>query len=607
MKAALFKLVTNLSVYDSADVLAAIAGLQLLPENIERTIRLEALSHVAASLPYNSSKQKISGNKLGRICNSMIPEEITRLEDPFESPFTDEISFFGGSYMVFPGYGGDSVFVFRHLLKAIFLYHNEFGNSEFISKARELISAVLSISDEIAHSIGLKRGIKPIVKNNKVTISKNPSLDQLKQAVSFEQSGLAELLAKKDTSLSALERLTIPIGTISISKYKINNGELLIRPIVKTEEKYIIAIPGMLLWAVRHELIHLAIEHNVCSELAKNFNKAVTSSVIESLNYLGNNLCSSSPPAPPEITCFNEALFTLDSDKIIYAMILTDPLDNYDLSDINGSRWQTDGLDHKILNRLKDVAGNVFCMEKPPNDILFLFLFQGVGRMFILGINEQFEPFGTHFLSMSVSDLETIALLEPGEPLTLWKYACSSDKIRDITTIKRIDELDEFQLYRSHHYSYYLSDDAKPTALFISPGGAGELRTEASKKIDLHGAISYINGYIMDVIALHGDKKFPIYISKSRLIDKGEVAILVEGFYLPIWIIGPLYKNKDQAKLHSRYFDFADAIGYWLWQFTPSLNPVLRSIVSKYRCIIINMSLLPNDLWLKDQNPPGRR
>jgi len=604
MKTLLSELVTNLSAYDSIDVLAAVAGLQLMPENIERTIRLEALSHVAASLPYNSGKRKISGNKLGHICNSVIPEEITRLEDPFESPFTDEVSFFGGSYVVFPGYGGDSVFVFRHLLKAIFLYPNELGNSEFIGKARELIAAVLSISDEIAHNIGLKRGIKPIVKNNRVSIPKNLRLDQLKKAVSFEQSGLAELLAKKDTNLFALERLTISIGNISISKYKINNGELLIRPIVKTGEKYIIAIPGMLLWAVRHELIHLAIEHNVCSELAKNFNKTVTSSVVESLKYMGNVIYSSYPLAPPENTYFNEALFTLDSDKVIYAMIFTDPLYNYDLSDINSGRWQTDGLDRKILDRLKDVAGNIFCINKPPNDILFLFLFQGVGRMLILGINEQFEPFGTHFLSMSASDLETIALLETGEPLALWKYACSSDKIRDTITIKKIDELDEFQLYRSHHYSYYFSDNAKPTALFISPGGAGELRTEAGKKIDLHGANSYINGYIMDVIALHGDKKFPIYIPRSRLIDTGQIAILVEGFYIPIWIIGPLYKNKDQAKLHGRYFDFADAIGYWLWQFTPTLKSVFRSIVSKYRCIVININLLPNDLWLKAQNPP---
>ena len=82
---------------------------------------------------------------------------------------------------------------------------------------------------------------------------------------------LAELLAKKDTNISALEGLIIPFETISISKYKINNGELLIHPIVKTGEKYIVAIPGMLLWAARHELIHLAIEHNVCRELAKNF------------------------------------------------------------------------------------------------------------------------------------------------------------------------------------------------------------------------------------------------------------------------------------------------------------------------------------------------
>jgi hypothetical protein len=596
----LSELVTYLSKYDSVDLLETVAGLQLMPENIERTIRLEALAHIIASISINNSKPKISSNKLGRICNSMVPEEITRMEDPFETPFTDEISFFGGSYIVFPGYGGDSVFVFRHLLRAIFQIPDELINPEFISKARMLISAILSISDEIAHNIDLRRGIKPIINNNRVNVPKNPRLDQLKHTISFEQSSLVELLSKKDTNLSAIERLIVPLGSISISNYQIDNGELLIHPIVKAGDKYIFAIPGMLLWAARQEIIHLAIEYNVLNELAKNFNRAVAASVIQYLSYLGNNLCPISLPPPPEINCFSDAFFELDSDKIIYTIVFTDVLDNYDISDING-RWQTDGLDIKISNRLKDVAEKIFSMETPPNDILFLFLFQGVGRMFVLGMNEQMRPFGTHLLTMSASDLETVALLESGEPLTLWKYACASDTVRDVATIQRYDELDEFQLYRKNHYSYYFSDEAKPNGIFISPGGAGELRTETATKRDLHGAISYINGYIMDVIALHGDRKYPIYIPKPGLIYRNRAALLLEGFPFPIWIIGPSYENEDQAKLHARYCDFADAIGYWLWQFTPSLYTILQSIITDYKYIVINMNLLPIDLWLKDQ------
>lgn len=206
----LSELVTYLSKYDSIDLLTTIASLQLMPENIERTIRLEMLAHIISSISINNGKPKINSKKLGRICNSMVPKEITRMEDPFETPFTDEISFFGGSYIVFPGYGGDSVFVFRHLLNAIFQIHNESMNLEFMSKIRELVSAILSISDEIAHNIELKRGIKPNIINNKIIIPKDLHLDQLKQAISFEQSSLVELLAKRDTNLSAIERLIVP-------------------------------------------------------------------------------------------------------------------------------------------------------------------------------------------------------------------------------------------------------------------------------------------------------------------------------------------------------------------------------------------------------------
>lgn len=513
MESPLLRLAASLSMYDSVDLLESIAGIQLIPNNIERTLRLEALAHVAASFPENSAKPKISKNKLRYISNSMIPQEITRMEDPFETPFTDEISFYGGSYIVFPGYGGDSVFVFRHLLKSIFLFPDDFRNSDFMSNARELISAVLSLSDEIARSIGLKRGIEPNINNNQVYIPKTSSMVHLKRAVSFTQSRLDELLTKRYASVSSLEKLIKPIGAISISNYKIDEGELLIRPIVKTKEKYIIALPGILLWAARHAIINLAIEYNVYRELARNFNRSVTNSVIEYLKYLENDLYKSPFLASPEIACFSDALFTLDSDKVIYAIILTDPLDDYDPCDINGL-WQTDNLVYKISNKLKDVAGKLFSMEKPPNDILFLFIFQGFGRMFTLGVHNQFEPFGIRFLSMSASDLETIALLECNDPLTLWKYALASSNIRKAARVFSFDTLDEFQLYRKNHYSYYFFDDKKPTGLFISPGGAGELRIEAANKRDMHGAVSYINGYIMDVIALHGDKKCPIYIPK---------------------------------------------------------------------------------------------
>jgi hypothetical protein len=603
MNTQLSNLSAEISAYDSSDVLASIAGLQLMPENIESTIRLEVLAHVAASIPYCENKSKMSGSKLRKLCNSSVPDDLIHMEDPFECPFTEEISFFGGSYVVFPGYGGDSAFVIRHLLKSIFLQPHEFGSQEFIAKARNVISAILLISNEIAQRIGHRRGTKPISSNNgKVVIPDNSYLKKLKCSVSFDQDALVKMLAKNNIDLSVIDRIVAPIGEISISDYKINNGFLLTHPIVKVRAKYIIAIPGILLWALRTELIHLAVEYNVLRKLADTFNFMVMNSAVEHLGFMGNDLYPGIPFSPIGIPYFNEGLLTLDRDKIIYLIVFTDSLDNYDFLDINGI-WQTDNLYSIIYNRFREVSEFLFSTDGAPNDIFFLFLFQGVGRMFILGFNEQLGPFGSHILTMSVSDLETIALIESKDPLTLWRYANASDKIRTHTRVMKADELDEYQFYRKNHYSYYFSDDERPNALVISPGGAGEIRIEASEKRDIHGATSYIKGYIMDVIALHGDRKFPIYIPKFRLIDSSQASILVEGYALPIWILGPLNKNNNNKIIfYERYFDFADSIAYWLWQFTPSLFPPTQAIASRHKCIVVDMVLQHSDLWMSDKN-----
>ncbi|MDJ0515709.1 MAG: hypothetical protein QNJ74_05370 [Trichodesmium sp. MO_231.B1] len=66
------QLVKTLSKYDSADLLATIAGLQLMPENANRSVRLEVLAHVVASIKNKGfgSKNCINLQKLEKICNS---------------------------------------------------------------------------------------------------------------------------------------------------------------------------------------------------------------------------------------------------------------------------------------------------------------------------------------------------------------------------------------------------------------------------------------------------------------------------------------------------------------------------------------------------------
>src|SRR4051812_14636868 len=120
-------LVERLRAYDPADLAAGIGALQLVPENADRLLRLEAVAELVTGVVLGaatSDQQAKMGPKQWRelldgpsISNSALP----RLEDPWGRLFVEQVTFPGGSYRVLPGIVEDAVFIVRHLIKAILL------------------------------------------------------------------------------------------------------------------------------------------------------------------------------------------------------------------------------------------------------------------------------------------------------------------------------------------------------------------------------------------------------------------------------------------------------------------------------------------------------
>jgi hypothetical protein len=179
-------------------------------------------------------------------------------------------------------------------------------------------------------------------------------------------------------------------------------------------------------------------------------------------------------------------------------------------------------------------------------------------------------------------------LLEAEEPLTLWKYARMSWKVRKQTHIIEMGELNEFFAYRKHGYSYYVSDEPRPGLLAIQPGGAGELRQEVLVQHDWHTVRSFLSDFVIEVTTAHDTPAVPIYVP-TRRVDQW-TSFLVEGLPLPIWIIEPLLVDEEHWGLYGGYGNFAHALAYWLWQFTPSLRSPLQALTSTYDQIMINVS-----------------
>lgn len=594
----LMGLAEKLSPYDPADVLGAVAGLQLLPENADRAVRLEAFAHAAASLDDEPDKPHMTLHRLRQIANAepLGQGVIASQEDPCDNALTEAFTYHGGMFIVFPGPVDESTFILRHLAIAVFSRPDTYPKPDFVAKAHALLSAVLALSDEIARRAGLGRRVMPIFSGRQgdVVVPDSQRLTQLKQAVSFSLGELDRFLTERQIPLSALDRLIVPLGQVSIADYQIDSGDLQTRPIVRVGDRFIVAIPSILVVAARHELIRLAFEYGVADELAKRYHAAVWSSVVQSLGYLGNIPLPLPPPADPGIPCCQGALFNLDTDKLIYAILVTDSLEEYRLNRAFGT-WPLQRVKVEIGKHLQAAREAIFSMSSPPNEVLFLVLVQQVGRAVFWNYQGVETSVSSLQLSLTAADLETIAFLEGGEQLTLWKYARLSWQVREQTHIVAMGELNEFFLYRKNGYSYYISDEQRPDAINILPGGAGELRQEVLRQYDWHAVPSYLPGYVIDVITLYGTRTVPLYVP-LRPHDR-RAACLVEGLPLPIWITGLDSGDGHQHNIVDFFPNIVSTIAYWLWQCTPSLHALLQSLTSAYSYILIQCLLSADEAW----------
>lgn len=596
------KLVKTLEAFDPADLLAAVAGLQLMPENADRTVRLEFIAHAVASVNSKGfgTKPKVKLKQIEKICkcDSSDIEQIVWMEDPFNNSFTEAFTFHGGSYIVFPGIAEEPTFILRHLAAAILIKFEQFTNLQFKAEAQNVLLMILALSNEIAKRAGLDRGVKPIsAPSGNVFIPNDERLAKLKQAVSFNRSDLISLLADHGVDFYSIENLVLPLGNVLIDNYQINKGELLVRPIVQIGDKYIVASPSLLLTAARNELIRLAIEYEVKDELAESYSVAVRNTVIESLGYVDNQITSVPAPNPPDIPYFFDAFFSFDTDKAAYVALVTDSLAEYNPEEPFGY-WHLDDIGVTLEARIKEIQDYVFTNLRGVNEVLFLLVIQGIGRSQMLAFNKPSEIEPLLLIGLSAGDLETITLLEGGNPLILWKYARASWRIEQQAEVKSFSELDKFSFYKDNGYTFYASDKNRPNLILFEPDGAGTLRHKVLRQRDFHAVNSYKSDYLIEVTSLYSTRKVPIYVPKSILRKVRQApALLVEGLALPIWIIGSELEDKNQEELRSLYKEFVETIAYWMWQFTHSISLVIESLAQEYSVIIIRLFLTTDKAW----------
>ena len=589
---ALIDIKNVLKNYSQIDLLAGVGGLQLLPENANCLVRLETLTQVVASLPYEINKPLVSNPKFRTILNSypFANSPIDSAEDPCANLFTESFSFHGGSYIIFPGIVEDSAFIMRHLVECLFISPQSVKDEEFLNEVQLLVASVLAVSNVIGQRAGLSWGIEPDSQfRGKVLVPAASRLNELKRAVTYTKDELVELLRRSGGSLTALERIVTKPGSV-YERFDLETGEIFSKPVVKFNENYVVALPSFLLVAARHAIINLAIEKNILEQLVSAYANRMWLTVLESFERLKNKLLPFPAPKHEVSPFYRDGLFQIDTDKIMYVGLAIDPLTNYD-REKPYHQWETKDLGEKLAARWTEMEEKIF-NSLPVNEWLNIFLMQGVGRSAAIGFNGSETRARAPFVHFSVSDLETISWLEGGKQILLWHYAKSSERVRQKTRVVSWSPLDEFQMYRLKNYGYYFSDDIRPSLLAIDPGTGASLRFELSKKRDFHAVHSYKGSDVSELTTFHDTTSVPVYIDLKNL-RSGQLVLLVKGLPLNVWVISS-ERRAEEPTIRDLYFHLADAISHWLWQLTPALHLILEKIAQSYEQIVLEIYLTPD-------------
>jgi hypothetical protein len=584
-----------LEPYDRLDLAAGFGALQLVPENVQHLLRLEVAASVAAGLPSIADLPPMSNQRWRAAANGpfMTNFALSMLEDPVSHPFTEAITFHGGSYVIFPGLEAEAPFILRQLLHAIFRLPPPIDDSQFNRGAIRAVHAGLLVSDAVARRAGLRRNTAPAPSlAGMISIPFPGPFEHLKAAVSFPVDELAALLSEAGLGLDSLDPLVCNQGTPVLAYQVMVPVPLLLTPIVRSDDRYVVASPGALLVALRHHLIRLAIERGLRQELADRFREVVLRNVTRSVETYLDCPAVPVPPFDFEDLPVEIRYFAFDSDKVLDVVVITDRLEEYDPASPFGM-WDANTVVEQVQDRFQEVEEHVFAVAPPgkANEILHLIVVQGVERFHSYGIGEPQEPVCAHRVGLSASDLEIFGLRIGQQPLALWQFAEARAAARKSANIMGFDTLDEVAFYLNNERSYFHSDNAKPDLLHI-PLGGGALRQEVAEHFDFHAVLGPDGNTVLEVGRIDAGLPVPSYVPVA---PAPRVQLVSEALPILAWVIGP--EAIPDERYRGWYRELTRMVGYWLWQVAPSLTELAETLKQRLDLVVIHVEVEPSEAW----------
>lgn len=574
--------------FSPTELLRGAAAAQLVSQNANHFLRLEAFTQAVLDLPPTEAGRPPSTDELRELINAAgAASGFSVMEDPSDNAFTERLVVAAGEFVVFPGIEEEAVHSVEQLLTAaLHLLEEQPGKAQLLHTVRSCL-ALLAVS----HDVFLRgAAFWPQGEAGRgVWIPDSTLFEGLQAAATYSERQLRDVLESRALELIDLTPFIASPGAGSGAEPELDGGVVAHQPLIAIRDRYVVFPVGHVLRAIRHLLLTSA---TATPALEARYYELAWRQVQVSLRRMGI-VRPLEEFGGAEHPLLRTRAFVLDEDKVLHLAMVADPFANYrphDLSspsDLSAVQLRLDGSS-RALETL-DLPG----LTQAPR-VFSLVIFEGIGNLALL---PSLSTETAYALSVGVSDLDVMSFEFEGDPMGLLYFAEAVGDLHRRQRLGMTGTLDLFAAYRDHQRSFYLSDQAPPAALFLMPGGAGDVRRERRAELDTHGAP--YGPVVIKVSNYFRDPSIALYQSLDMLMG-GLLNFLVEGRALRLWVVAERAPGV-QVSLPL----IVETLAFWLWRLEAHLHGSWPQAHRKVaRIVVTAVQGLPHN---PDARMPGVR
>ncbi|MFY7814342.1 MAG: YecA family protein, partial [Chryseobacterium taeanense] len=556
------------SRFDRIELVKTFSALSIIPENHGKNIRLEELvihslieKKIGTGSPTEMELKKFFGKNFVE----------DAMEDICVNTFTDLITFHGGDYIIFPGITEDGQQILSNQLGSIFHMPGNKIPSWFKSNTMMVTLFMLGISDLIATRLGYGRYMESAVDENKIFVPDEHKLREIKESITITNQEMQSFLEREKISPDVVEMFTIDpdkeLGEYSLDPY---SNLLLYKPILKTEEGYVIVSPSTICLALSGFIWNMAKKGGIMEEVNTTYHAFTWNNVNFELKKLGFNYIEI-----PEVKLedhMKAGFYKFDDDKIAFIRYVSDSGKYFGDNESGfGGFASLEGI-----GKPNDV---IEALRKIPHyknfKIFSISILSGIGGEMMYSI---MDDGADRVLALPIQELNTMAQLTTIDALDMWKFATARDKIAKSNPLFfSLSALDLMKVFRENSDSFYLSDDSTSTVPYVEPGYARDWYLDAKLRSDKHSVLRRNgNKYSFAGVELK-DSFMPIYYNLHD-VSIGNPSFAIGGYSQPIWVMPANMPDKASSGLKSMYLHVSEGIGYWLWQIQDHIKDLISNL-----------------------------